>query len=224
MEFEDFIDTPVVKAAVKPKRKYVRKATNKINDFNEDTFLSRHRTFSNKAKYCLTSSGFKSKYGTLKSLNDYLKNVISYLRKDNEIEVAFSLLHNECNYACYEVNIFDYDPHKTNYTRLSLSFKIEELHSNCSSVGIHHFSGPFIRTRDTYSTEVTLFENQQTFEKFMVYLEELILIMNYSNILYTISNESNKALSEFVSKTAKEIDRFKNKRSTREIVYYSKRV
>ena len=50
---------------------------------------------------------------------------------------------------------------------------------------------------------------------------EICKVFGYSNILYTISNESCKYLTTFVKENAKEILSFKSKRSSNKITYYS---
>ena len=95
---------------------------------------------------------------------------------------------------------------------------------NCSSIGIHHFDGNFAPNSAMYGNQEAIFDSSDKFKLFLAEMEELARIFGYSNILYTVSNESNKDFKSYVEATATKIDSFTNKRSQRVINYYSKRI
>ena len=95
---------------------------------------------------------------------------------------------------------------------------MEELHFNCSSVGIHHMSGQMTPYE---CTAKHVFKDAKDVNTFLGEVVEICKVFGYSNILYTISNESCKYLTTFVKENAKEILSFKSKRSSNKITYYS---
>ena len=221
MEFE-LSETPV-QAIVKPKRKYVRKS-NGIDPLTIDQFEKARDIIKKKMIITTSMDGYRSSGNTNKLVEAYIDNVINFLRGDFKMKSNVKNLHDSAHYVSYKINIFDYnlDLSRSYYTA-NASFKMEELHSNCSSIGIHHFEGDFAPNSNSYGRP-PLFKDAETFKVFIVEMEELARIFGYSNILYTISNESDKVFAEYVKATATQIDSFTNKRSQRVISYYSKRI
>ena len=222
MEFE-LSETPV-ETIVKPKRKYVRKS-NGIDPLTKDQFEKAKDTIKRKLQMMSSMDAYRTQGNGNKYAEAYIDNVINFLRGDFKMKSNVKNLHDSAHYVSYRINIFDYnlDLSRSYYTA-NASFKMEELHSNCSSIGIHHFDGNFTPNPSLYNNQQAIFDSPDKFKLFIAEMEELARIFGYSNILYTISNESDKVFAEYVKATATQIDSFTNKRSQRVISYYSKRI
>jgi hypothetical protein len=222
MEFE--LSEIPVEAVVKPKRKYVKK-NNGIDPLTKDQFEKAKDIFKRKLQMMCTMSSYRSDGNANRYVEAYIDNVINFLRGDFKMKSNVKNLHDSAHYASYRINIFDYNLDLTRgYHVANVSFKMEELHMNCSSIGIHHFDGNFAPNAGMYGNQEAIFNSSDKFKLFLVEMEELARIFGYSNILYTVSNESNKDFKSYVEATATKIDSFTNKRSQRVINYYSKRI
>lgn len=105
-----------------------------------------------------------------------------------------------------------------NYQDSDISFYIEELHKNCSSVGIHHIAGDLYNTSEY---ESPLFTNEEDALKFLEFIKEICVMIGYGNILYTISSETLTIFQKFVEANAKPILEFTSPRNRHKITYYS---
>jgi hypothetical protein len=220
MEF-DLVESSQV---VKPKRKYVKKS-NGIDPLTKDQFEKAKDIFRRKLQMMCTMSSYRSDGNANRYVEAYIDNVVNFLRGDFKMKSNVKNLHDSAHYVSYRINIFDYNLDLTRgYHAANVSFKMEELHMNCSSIGIHHFDSNFSPNAGIYGNQEAIFDSGNKFKLFLAEMEELARIFGYSNILYTISNESNKDFKSYVETTATKIDSFTNKRSQRVINYYSKRI
>lgn len=96
------------------------------------------------------------------------------------------------------------------------TFALDELHGNCSSVSLHHFNS--LTILPPYGA---LFDNIKKEELFIKYIiQYLNTVIKYSNVFFTISVESSKALSNYCENNCEEVYKFKNRRNQHEIKYY----
>jgi hypothetical protein len=223
MEFE--LSEIPVEAVVKPKRKYVRKKPLGNEPLTKEMFESIKSNLKRKVQMMLTMTSYRSGSAASKWIEAYIDNILKYINGNDKLKSHVSNLHDKAHYASYRIIIFDYNEDTTRgYNATHMSFKMEELHSNCSSIGIHHFDGQIVPDNSMYSNNKPAFDSIDKFKMFLVEIEELAEVFGYSNILYTTSNESIKCFREYVEATSTKIDSFTNKRSQRVINYYSKRI
>jgi hypothetical protein len=221
MEF-DLVESSQV---VKPKRKYVRKKQIGNEPLTKEMFESIKSNLKRKIHMMLNMTAYRSGSAASKWVEAYIDNILKYINGDNRLRSHVSNLHDIAHYASYRIIIFDYNEDTTKgYNKTHMSFKMEELHSNCSSIGIHHFDGHIIPDNSIYSNNSPAFDSVDKFKMFLAEIEELAAVFGYTNIFYTTSSESVKCFREYVEATATKIDSFTNKRSHRVINYYSKRI
>ncbi len=200
----------------RPKRKYTRKPKPVIDPDLEAKFNKELDAISTRIKRRM--GGMARTRLTRKMVEEYLTCVIKYLEPNKKFKLFIEESLGDYNFMNYTVNILINDNIETSYGDYSIRFKVEELHGNCSSVGIHHFSQDMINAyRDTY----LLFKDQDKVNYFLDKVVELCAMFGYTNILYTISRESVQSFKEFVEAKAKLILEFKSKRTNNQIKYYS---
>ena len=160
---------------------------------------------------------FKHRF-TRNKVEEYLTAVIKNINPNKEVYLYIEELPGHYNYVAYKVNI-QYVP--TSSYSTEISFNIEELQGNCSSVGVHHVSGYILK--DEYSRESSryLFETKKQVADFFKEIDKLCFILGYGNILYTISRESNTHFAEHVKQNAKLILSFRSPRNNNLIEYFS---
>jgi hypothetical protein len=201
----------------KPKRKYTKKPKPVIDDTLEAKFNKELDAISTRIKRRM--GGMARTRLTRKMVEEYLTCVIKHLEPNKKFKLFIEESQGSYNFVNYTINILiNENGIDQSYGDYSVQFKLEELHSNCSSVGIHHFTQCFVnKYRDTY----LLFKDNETFNKFLDKVVELCTMFGYSNILYTLSRESVQSFKEFVEAKAKLILEFKSKRTNNQIKYYS---
>ena len=201
---------------IKPKRKYVRKAViASKGDLNKalEGVVAR-------LKRRVAISSHKT-IRTRRIAEEYFSCVIKHLNPTLNFKVYVDETLRGQNYISWNIKIAVGQDMDTIYGDESANFSIEELQGNCSSVGIHHFNGPFLKGDNIYGNNKYIFSKQEQADVFIQAAVDLCKMFNYTNILYTISQESNKALTAYVEKNAKEILEFKSKRNQHIIKYYS---
>lgn len=203
----------------KPKRKYTKKKVVK-EVITDEEYNNKRKDLLKKLQksiysYRATNKIFK------RELEDYICFILERLCPKKEVKVFIEEYHKKCNYISYRIcinckrnNAWDYD----DYT---VKIDIEELHNNCSSVGIHHFNGSIYNYYNYSNSNSYLFSDEKDVKLFLDEMVEICKIAGYSNILYTISNESNKSLEEYAKEKGKEILSFTNKRTKNVVKYYS---
>jgi len=211
----EFFDGPST-TTIKPKRKYVRKAViaskgdlNKalegvVTRLKRRVAISSHKTIR-----------------TRRIAEEYFSCIIKHLNPTLNFKVYVDETLRGQNYISWNIKIAVGQDMDTIYGDESANFCIEELQGNCSSVGIHHFNGTFLKGDNIYGTNKYIFSKQEQADVFIQAAVDLCKMFNYTNILYTISQESNEALVAYVEKNAKEILEFKSKRNQHIIKYYS---
>jgi len=107
----------------------------------------------------------------------------------------------------------------------SISFNIQELYNNCSSVVIHHFGGSNLVSAQGSFSYTGLFNTQDDYNLFMIAIETLLSkVAGYTNMFYNPASVSEPSFLDYCKTQCKLIDTFFNKRNTSTIYYYSKRL
>lgn len=127
------------------------------------------------------------------------------------------------NYFSAYISIYFYS-NEEHYIKDCSTQKIEiqlgELFLNCSSICFSKLSGDLL-TRYAFNN-VNPLDQQRFVTEYMEILVEFCSLLKYSKALYTCSEETNQFAESYLQKNWKEVERFKNKRNSHTIVYYTK--
>lgn len=151
---------------------------------------------------------------------DYLKALISFINPDkntDELYIYGSVTNNNSNYCACRIDITR-NPEIDNISYRNtqyITMNFDELLGTCSTVSFHHFHNV------TGGLYPGLFNDIGKTDLFIYglkyYMKEFL---GYSNIFYSISQESDIGLREYCDKNCKKLFEFKNRRTTHDVTYY----
>lgn len=151
---------------------------------------------------------------------EYIKEVITFINHDKnteELQIYGKITGTNANYCNCKivVQISPYVERKTYESIDQVDMSFDELLANCSTISFHHFRN---FTTNYYKG---LFDTKEKAEMFIYYMKVFARdILNYSNIFFSISEESDSGLRYYCEKNCKNIFEVNNRRNGHKITYY----
>ena len=161
---------------------------------------------------------------TVPYLTEFIRLVISLINSKknvNELRIYGTITNRSSNYCACKISIVkNYAITVSDYCDISSShMSFDELLGNCSTISFHHFSNV---TSNYYKGLFDTVEETELFIKAMKYFATYAL--NYSNLFFSISQESDSGLRYYCEKNCTEIYQLENKRNHHRITYYCEKL